>query len=315
MGLSVGVVNHTDMLNKIRKLAIVSLFSDDDLMDLFVLKGGNAINIAYGINDRSSMDLDFSMRQDFGEDYDLIKQKICNAIEQTFSDEGFKAFDIKLYPTPKVVREEYKDFWGGYTLEFKVIDEEHFNQLGGNVDDNVRRNAIVIGSNQEKKVTIDISKYEYVDTKQEVDIDGYTVYVYTPLMVIYEKLRALCQQVEYYSTHIVPTNRKRRARDFFDIYSILEKLPKIDIYNLDNLKIMIEIFKVKKVPLFLLEKLREDREFHRESFHGVKDHVSAGYQLQSFDFYFEKVIAIAENIVHILKEANLYEQEEVKSGH
>jgi hypothetical protein len=56
--------------------------------------------------------------------------------------------------------------------------------------------------------------------------DGYTVYVYTPLMVIYEKLRALCQQVEYYSTHIVSTHRRGRARDFFDIYSILEKLPK-----------------------------------------------------------------------------------------
>ncbi|MDA5111008.1 nucleotidyl transferase AbiEii/AbiGii toxin family protein [Brevibacillus thermoruber] len=57
--------------DKLRKLAIISLFSDDELMDILVLKGGNALNIAYKINDRASMDIDLSMDSDFEEDLEV----------------------------------------------------------------------------------------------------------------------------------------------------------------------------------------------------------------------------------------------------
>jgi predicted nucleotidyltransferase component of viral defense system len=213
-----------DYLDKLRKLAIISLFTDDELVDNFVLKGGNALSIAYGVSDRASMDLDFSMKTDFGIDIKKVHKKISAAITRTFRDEGFVPFDIKLTPTPGTVRKEYETFWGGYTLEFKVISQEHFTELGGDID-SVRRHAVVFDNNQGKKMKIDISKYEYTDPKTEIEIDGYTVYVYTPLMVVYEKIRAVCQQVEYYSANVVATNRKSRARDFFDIHSTLIHRP------------------------------------------------------------------------------------------
>lgn len=304
-----------EYLDTLRKLAIIALFTDDDLVDTFVLKGGNALNIAYGVNDRASMDLDFSMRRDFGIDIKEIEKKISSALERTFFDEGFIAFDIKLYPTPGRVREEYRSFWGGYTLEFKVITIVDYDGLDGNLAA-AQRNAIVMNNNQGKKMKIDISKYEFTDPKKQIDLDGYAVFVYTPLMVIYEKLRALCQQVEYYSTHIVSTNRKRRPRDFFDIYSTLEKFSDLDLLDEDNLSILIEMFKIKKVPLFLLDRLKDDRDYHSEAYDSVKETISTEYTLQSFDYYFDEVITIVGEIIQKLKGLGLYEEEqtEIKIG-
>ncbi|MFB5937198.1 nucleotidyl transferase AbiEii/AbiGii toxin family protein [Peribacillus castrilensis] len=297
-----------EYLDKLRRIAIISLFTDDELIDTFVLKGGNALNIAFGVNDRSSMDLDFSMKQDFGIDLQKVREKISNALERTFREENLVAFDVKLFPTPGEVRQEYEFFWGGYTLEFKVIDKERFNALEGNLE-SVRKNAIVMNDKQGKKMKIDISKYEYIDPKTEIELDGYTIYVYTPLMVVYEKFRALCQQVDYYSKHIVDTHRRPRPRDFFDIYTTLLKFSDMELLNLDNIDILIEMFKIKRVPLFLLEKLKDDRVFHEAGFYTVRDAVSSDVKLESFDFYFDYVLARVEEIVEVLKVNGLYEEE------
>lgn len=74
----------TSEADQLRKLAIISLFSDDDLMETFVLKGGNVLNIAYRINDRSSMDIDLSMESDFEEDLETIRKKIEHALMITY---------------------------------------------------------------------------------------------------------------------------------------------------------------------------------------------------------------------------------------
>ncbi len=61
-------MNNTPILEtikQIRKLVIISLFADDELMNTFVLKGGNAIDIIYGLSDRASIDIDVSMAKDF----------------------------------------------------------------------------------------------------------------------------------------------------------------------------------------------------------------------------------------------------------
>jgi len=41
-----------------------------------------------------------------------------------------------------------------------------------------------VGKKNSTKFTIDISKYEYVDKKADYDFDGYTLYAYTPAMII-----------------------------------------------------------------------------------------------------------------------------------
>ncbi|MFH1883416.1 MAG: hypothetical protein ABIL62_11975 [Planctomycetota bacterium] len=43
-----------DKLEQIKRIAIIALFSDDDLMDSLVLKGGNALDMIYGVAQRAS---------------------------------------------------------------------------------------------------------------------------------------------------------------------------------------------------------------------------------------------------------------------
>ena len=72
-----------ELVNKIKELAIIVLASDDQLIESIVLKGGNAIDIAYRDNNsisRTSYDLDFSIEDgDFQDDESRIPlEKIRN---------------------------------------------------------------------------------------------------------------------------------------------------------------------------------------------------------------------------------------------
>jgi predicted nucleotidyltransferase component of viral defense system len=44
---------------EIRRIAITAIFSDDFLFERVVLKGGNALSLALGLGNRTSLDLDF----------------------------------------------------------------------------------------------------------------------------------------------------------------------------------------------------------------------------------------------------------------
>lgn len=113
------------LLDRIKRLAITAMVSDDELMELLVLKGGNAIDIVYQLSGRASVDLDFSMQYEFDkEDLDEIKIKVEKALNNTFAQEGMKVFDVKLVERPSNMDEKYKDFWGGYEIDFKVMPEK-----------------------------------------------------------------------------------------------------------------------------------------------------------------------------------------------
>lgn len=47
------------MLDRIKILAVQAMFSDDDLLEQLVLKGGNAMALVHQISARASVDLDF----------------------------------------------------------------------------------------------------------------------------------------------------------------------------------------------------------------------------------------------------------------
>jgi Nucleotidyl transferase AbiEii toxin, Type IV TA system len=55
------------LLDRIKSLAVQAMFSDDELLEQLVLKGGNAMALVHQISARASVDLDFSLKQDFGE--------------------------------------------------------------------------------------------------------------------------------------------------------------------------------------------------------------------------------------------------------
>jgi len=287
------------VLQEIRKLTIISLFSDDDLMDILVLKGGNALELAYKLNSRASIDIDVSMEKDFS-DFGLsifqVQKKLEVRLEETFKEHGFKAFDIKLEARPKKKKRIDDLDWGGYQVEFKVINYSEYERIGNNID-KLRRASLEISGNK-KIVKIDISKNEYTAPSQETEFYDYIIKVYSPRMIIFEKLRAICQQMREYQS-VFQTSIKPRPRDFFDIYVVKENLePQLDLNDEENQNMLIEFFNVKKVPLSLLGKIKEKgvKDFHKAEYAALKATVTQTDNLKEFDFYYNYVVEMVEEL-------------------
>ena len=183
-------------LKEIRRLVIVALFSDDELMEKFVLKGGNALDIIHSIGTRSSVDIDLSIADDFT-DLENTSQRISRALTDRFDAAGYVVFDYDFAPRPSKVREGQSPKWGGYQVEFKIVPRGFYDQHGQDLE-KLRRNATMIAPDNKRKFKIDISKYEFCEAKQEAELDSYTIYVYSLPMIAIEKLRAICQQMPEY---------------------------------------------------------------------------------------------------------------------
>lgn len=79
-------------------------------------------------------------------------------------------------------------------------------------------------------------------------------------MIVYEKIRASCQQLEEYPL----TTNKTRARDLYDIFKTLTNINQVElrseVLSEDNFYILENIFRVKEVPLELMTKLSTKKE-------------------------------------------------------
>ena len=113
-------------------------------------------------------------------------------------------------------------------------------------------------------------------------------------MLIFEKLRALCQQMPEYKK-IIHCATSPRSKDFVDIYFLNQKYP-INIKAKENKNLLLNIFKIKNVPLNFLEKIKNHKAFYRRDYDSVKDTVKTGIKLKSFDFYFNEVLEIIETL-------------------
>lgn len=271
----------------IKRLVITALASDDELMETLVLKGGNAIEIFHdkhsGNLSRSSYDLDFSMEEDFDDDLEGVKQRIEKAIATTFEENGLVVFDHKFTVKPQQVRDELKDFWGGYNIEFKIIAYDQYTSLQGDIG-KIRKMAIPVLPNRSPKVEIEISKYEYVGKKVEAEVDGFIIYIYSPEMIAFEKLRALCQQLQAYKDIVPSFSPRPRARDFYDIHLIMEQFG-IDPSTPENKELILNIFAAKRVPPGFIQQIPEHVDIHRQDWQNVLDTLSAREKVESFDFY------------------------------
>lgn len=106
-----------ERLEKIKRVAIIALFVDDELMDTLALKGGNALDIVYRISPRASIDLDLSIESEFRSDeIDSIRHRIERALRRIFNENGFMVFDVTLAERPEVRNPGTPNFWGGYQL-------------------------------------------------------------------------------------------------------------------------------------------------------------------------------------------------------
>jgi hypothetical protein len=276
----------------IKQLVVIAMFSDDVLLELFVLKGGNALDLIHHISARSSRDVDFSMQGDFSkEQFGEIKTRIEATLKQTLAEAGYEVFDIQMQEVPDGLTEDIADFWGGYTVEFKVIERQKFLELGGKLE-TIRTQALKLGSGGSTKFSIDISKHEFIDGKQSHDLLGFRVFVYSPVMIVCEKLRAICQQMPEYGP-IVKRNRpgSARARDFLDIHTLINVFH-LNMTSVENRQFLQHSFSAKRVPLSLLNLIPGYRNFHSENWLAVKDTLKPGVTLETFDFYFDFVLEI-----------------------
>lgn len=278
-----------DDIDKIKRLTIIAMVSDDYLMEQLVLKGGNAIDIIYQISGRASIDLDYSMSNDFSSHESNISETINNVLSTTFAEEGLCVFDLKFEAKPSGIGPiDEMEFWGGYTIEFKLIPSKIFSEHSGNLK-LLRDNASIVGPSNRRTFRIDIGKFEYCSGKVAKELDGYTLYVYSTEMLVLEKLRAICQQIPEYREIVKSHPPAARARDFFDIYTITQQFP-IDMNSQETKDLITAIFAAKKVPLDYLNQVSNHRDFHRTDFVSLKDTVKSGVELKGFDFYFNYVI-------------------------
>jgi predicted nucleotidyltransferase component of viral defense system len=275
-------------LKEIRRLVIIALFADDELMEKFVLKGGNALDIIYNIGARSSVDIDLSMPDDFS-DLEDAKARIFRALRDRFDSAGFVVFDEKFQLRPSTMKEGQSPRWGGYQVEFKIADRATYEKYKDDIEA-LRRNASLVGPEQKRTFRVDISKYEFVEPKEETEIDNYTVYVYTPTMLAVEKLRAICQQMPEYEPR---RNPKPRARDFYDIHAIV-MTENITITTPENIELVRNIFAAKSVPLSLIGNIKNVRDYHVIDWPAVEQSVSR--ELKDFVFYFDFVVELAEQL-------------------
>ena len=290
---------------EIRKLTLQALYLDDDLSELLVLKGGNALSILE-LTRRGSFDLDFSL-YDFNLENEELEQRFKNAIESYFEENDFKVFKFTFTKKPK--KEVYpKVFkWGGYAISFKFILQGKYDEIIKTVQEATQLKALsqeyanMTGSND--PVLIELSKGEYCKTYNEKVFEDITLKIYSPWMIILEKLRALCQQMDEYPKR---KNPSQRARDFFDIYTTAKAYvyDRTSDEDKEDLKELFKnIFEIKEVDIELLENLEAYRESHRPSFEKLKDVIAADERddLQSYDFYFNETKKVAQWVLDNLR--------------
>lgn len=285
-------------LVEIRKLTIIALFSDDDLMFNLVLKGGNALEIGYGLNSRASIDIDVSMINEF-KDVGLhvledVQDRLKNALNRAFEPEGYKVFDVKIKEVPKKINENMQGFWGAYEASFKIIDPEEYEKHKENY---FALNAKSFSTNEgKKKVVIDFGRFEYCESRISHDLDGYFIQIYTPELIVFEKLRAICQQMPEYLKSIGkdPEFGRPRPRDFYDIHTILEsdKIPELNLGSKENQQHLLKCFEVKKVPNILIAAIKNTYQFHAQEESKLRDSILNKEEYAGFEYYFNYVVEV-----------------------
>jgi Nucleotidyl transferase AbiEii toxin, Type IV TA system len=205
-------------LDEVRRRILIALFSDDELMDALVLKGGNALALVHRVGSRASVDMDFST-QDAFPDRDKAGARIFETLRREFGSIGYVVFDEKFEIKPSQHARGQPEWWGGYVAEFKLAESALYEALRDDIQA-LRMRSEVLGPLHKRTYKIDISPHEFCEGKVRREIDDYVIYVYSLEMIAAEKLRAICQQMPEYTFRRIKTPR---ARDFYDVHQIIAK--------------------------------------------------------------------------------------------
>ena len=186
--------------DEIRNTTLKAIFSNERLNKNLVLKGGNALKL-YGIVERESQDLDFSIKETIRFTEKEEGKEFQKSISEAFIKKGYFVNDFKFILKPKERHESLPPFWGGYKITFTLLDTSLYQDIiASQAPENMKelnRYAIPLEGDG-KKIEIDLSYDEYVESKLDYDLDGTKIYLYSPIMIVYEKIRASCQQLDEY---------------------------------------------------------------------------------------------------------------------
>jgi len=280
----------TTVIRDIKHIVIRALVSDDDIMESIVLKGGSAIEEFYNPDNkaRASIDIDFSLKDEF-EDFDDVSQKVSKLLEDEFAISPYRMLDFVFYPNPKIIKNKIRS---GYKIEFKVVSQEVYARMP---EDLKRLRSYSYTIDTGKTFKVEFNSFEYCDGSDYKKIDNYDLRVYTPQMIVCEKLRAICQQTSEYKS-LIQSERppNARARDFYDIH-YLTTLYEIDLNADENHRLLIPMFSQKKVPLAYLKLIKSSYSQHLLDEQSLISTVTkASYK--GFKYYFDYVVSLVSDL-------------------
>ncbi len=121
-------------------------------------------------------------------------------------------------------------------------------------------------------------------------------------MIVYEKIRASCQQLEEY----VLSSDKTRARDLYDIYSILTNISNVElreeVVNPNNFHILRRMFELKEVPIELIPKIKRIKDRLLQDYkQTVLPQIPANAERPDFEYLFMYNIELFDELYMSLK--------------
>lgn len=269
---------------------LVAIFSRDLLAEHMYLKGGQALRVKENIRSRFSADMDFSSDGAISAS-DVFFEVLKQALTDEFRQSGYSLFDFKATRRPRVRSTNMPDFWSGWAVEFKLIEEAKKDLP----IEHRRREALTPSGANSPTISIDISEHEYCGSVEKVKVRRTPVHVYSTVLLLLEKLRAICQQHPEY-----PYKRAdQRSRDYYDIERLWGKVLKsgeAEAFLNEAAKHLINVFKAKDVKIGLLDRIFEPEfvELQRSGWGAVE--LTVDGDLKSFDYYNETLFLLTQDI-------------------
>lgn len=262
------------------EIILISIYSNDLLSGSLFLKGGQALRFKEKLINRFSADADFSTPSKL-ENVNIFFEALHSSLTVEFHNKGYYLFAFSCTKRPKKLKNTTPEFWSGWGVEFKIIEEEKRNLS----IDKLNREALIPEGANSPRLTLDISEYEYCGSIEKIKIShNIEVNSYSRALLILEKIRAICQQ----HSHYAHKNSNQRARDYYDIERLWNKA----IQETDNQAFLEElkthltsVFKTKEVDHNLLKKIFELEfiETQRSGWPQVESTVKG--KIQEFDYY------------------------------
>lgn len=269
------------------KETVIGLFSAPVVWDALVLKGGAALRMGEGIESRMSLDIDLSARDQIIDPSHFFAEAV-KAIKHRFEPLGYDVVDAKHGTRPK---RPIRDDWRGWEFTFKLSDVEF---KGEPLNRRIKSALIPTGSNS-SRIMVQISEGEFTDLTKEIKINGVSIKLYSEILIILEKIRAICQQHPKYKHSL----NKNRARDYYDIFQVYRKYRRVKGFHDELKKFIVPVFEAKEVPLGLLDDGMFDVDFlttQKLGFPSVRDTVSG--PLEEFDYYVEQLKILVKRILN-----------------